>query len=56
MQLKNFKKCCFTSMIDFLEVLRFSYPVSSLSPARPAFTAENIKRNLLLALHAREKF
>ena len=33
MQLKNLKKYCFTGMIDFLKVLRLSYPVSSLSPA-----------------------
>jgi len=34
MQLKNFKKYCFTRMINFLKVLRLSYPVSSISPAR----------------------
>ena len=48
------------SKIDFLKVLRFSFPVPVVSPSAKAlalsfvFTAENI-RSLPLALRARDK-
>ena len=42
-------------MIDFLKVLRFSFPVPVLGPAFSlAFAAEK-KKNLPLALYPREK-
>ena len=40
--------------VDFLKVLRFSFPVAVVGPLSLAFAAENIK-NLPFALRAREK-
>ena len=40
--------------VDFLKVLRFSFPVPVVGPLSLAFAAENIK-TLPLALRAREK-
>ena len=40
--------------VDFIKVLRFSFPVTVVSAHSLAFVAENIK-NLTLALRARGK-
>ena len=48
------KEHTFYLYLDFLKVLRFSFPVPVVSPSSLAFAAENIK-NLMLSLRAREK-
>ena len=52
------KEHTFYLYLDFLKVLRFSFPVPVVGPSTLllslAFAAENIK-NLMLSLRAREK-